>query len=269
MKIAQRVAVITGAGSGIGRALARRFAREQPAALVLTDLPGQQAGLDAARAEVAALAPALAVLVHPCDVGDEAQVKALVAAATERFGRVDVFCSNAGLIRDGDENTADAAWTLNWQVHVMAHVYAARAVVPQMRARGEGYLLNTVSAAGLLTSLPSASYAVSKHAAIGLAEWLSIQHGAAGVRVSVLCPQAVDTPMIAGRSGSAAAKNDGVISADDLADVVVEGMDRETFLILPHPQVLEYLQRKTSDYDRWLGGMRRFAAKVGGQPKSN
>jgi NAD(P)-dependent dehydrogenase (short-subunit alcohol dehydrogenase family) len=213
--------------------------------------------------------PGVPVLVHPCDVGVEAQVQALVAAATARFGRIDVFCSNAGLIRDGDENTRDADWTLNWQVHVMAHVYAARAVVPQMRARGEGYLLNTASAAGLLTSLPSASYAVSKHAAIALAEWLAIQHGDAGVRVSVLCPQAVETPMIAGRAGSAAARNDGVISPDDLASVVVEGMDKESFLILPHPQVLEYHQRKAGDYDRWLGGMRRFAAKVGGQPKAN
>ena len=131
------------------------------------------------------------------------------------------------------------------------------------RERGEGYLLNTASAAGLLTSLPSATYAVSKHAAIALAEWLAIQHGAAGVRVSVLCPQAVDTPMIAGRAGSAAARNDGVISADDLAECVVAGMQAETFLILPHPQVLEYFQRKAQGYDRWLDGMRRFGAKMG------
>ncbi len=267
MKLAQRVIVITGAGSGIGRALAKRFAAEQPAGLVLTDLPGQQAGLDAACADALSVMPDVPVLVHACDVGVEAQVQALVEAAQARFGRIDVFCSNAGLIRDGDENTRDGDWTLNWQVHVMAHVYAARAVVPQMRARGEGYLMNTASAAGLLTSLPSASYAVSKHAAIALAEWLAIQHGDAGVRVSVLCPQAVDTPMIAGRAGSAAARNDGVISADDLASVVVEGMDKETFLILPHPQVLEYHQRKAGDYDRWLGGMRRFATKVGGKPK--
>jgi short-subunit dehydrogenase len=137
-----------------------------------------------------------------------------------------------------------------------------------MRERGEGYLINTASAAGLLTSLPSATYAVTKHACIALAEWLSIQHGDAGVRVSVLCPQAVDTPMIAGRAGSAAARNDGVISADDLADVVIQGMAEEKFLILPHPQVLDYFQRKAQDYDRWLGGMRRFAAKVGGRPQN-
>jgi NAD(P)-dependent dehydrogenase (short-subunit alcohol dehydrogenase family) len=265
MKLADRVIVITGAASGIGYALARRFARERPAGLVLADLPRQAEALAllAALIERGDDAPAVPALAHPCDVGDEAQVVALVAAAQARFGRIDVFCSNAGIIRDGSEAAPDAEWQLNWQVHVMAHVYAARAVVPGMRARGAGYLLNTASAAGLITSLPSATYAVSKHAAIALAEYLSIRHGDAGVRVSVLCPQAVATPMIAGRAGSAAAANDGVISADALADCVVAGMDAETFLILPHPRVLEYFQRKAQGYDRWLAGMRRFAARLG------
>lgn len=267
MQLQGKVIVITGAASGIGKALAKRFAPERPAGLVITDLPAAQAALEA---QAQALNEAgIPTLAHSADVGQEAQVQALVAAAQARFGRVDVFCSNAGLIRDGDENTPDAHWQLNWQVHVMAHVYAARAVVPGMRERGEGYLVNTASAAGLLTSLPSATYAVTKHACIALAEWLSIQHGEAGVRVSVVCPQAVDTPMIAGRAGSAAARNDGVISADDLADVVVQGIAEEKFLILPHPQVLDYFQRKANDYDRWLGGMRRFAAKVGGRPQAS
>lgn len=261
MKLAQRVIVITGAGSGIGRALARRFARENPAGLVLADLPAQRAPLEALAAE---LAPAAPTLAHCADVGDEAEVKRLVAAAEARFGRVDVFCSNAGLIRDGDENTPDAHWQLNWQVHLMAHVYAARAVIPGMKARGGGYLMNTASAAGLLTSLPSASYAVTKHAAVALAEWLSVRHGDDGIRVSVLCPQAVDTAMIAGRDGSAAARADGVISPEALADVVVAAMDAEQFLILPHPEVVEYFQRKANGYDRWLSGMRRFAAKLAG-----
>jgi NAD(P)-dependent dehydrogenase (short-subunit alcohol dehydrogenase family) len=266
MQLQGKVIVITGAASGIGKALAKRFAPERPAGLVIADLSATQAALEAqAQALNAAGIP---TLTYSADVGQEAQVQALVAAAQERFGRIDVFCSNAGLIRDGNENTPDADWQLNWQVHVMAHVYAARAVVPGMRERGEGYLVNTASAAGLLTSLPSATYAVTKHACIALAEWLSIQHGEAGVRVSVVCPQAVDTPMIAGRAGSAAARNDGVISADDLADVVVQGMAEENFLILPHPQVLDYFQRKANDYDRWLGGMRRFAAKVGGRPQT-
>lgn len=267
MQLQDKTLIITGAASGIGRALALRFARERPRGLVLADLPAQAAALQAlaqslseGQAGAGAAVPCLAV---PTDVAVEAQVQALVAAAEQRFGGVDVFCSNAGIIRDGDENAPEAQWTLNWQVHVMAHVYAARAVMPGMKRRGGGYLVNTASAAGLLTSLPSATYAVSKHAAIALAEWLSIQHGEAGIRVSVLCPQAVDTPMIAGRGGSSAARADGVISAEDLADCVVAGMASEQFLILPHPQVLTYFQRKAQDYDRWLGGMRRFAGKLG------
>ena len=261
MKLAQQTIVITGAASGIGHALAIRFAREHPKGLVLADLPRQGAALDALAKQLSeAGTPAIAV---PCDVGAEAGVKGLVAAAEARFGHVDVFCSNAGIIRDGTEDAPDSEWSLSWQVHVMAHVYAARAVVPGMAKRGSGYLLNTASAAGLLTSLPSATYAVTKHAAIALAEYLAIQHGDAGVRVSVLCPQAVDTPMIAGRAGASAAANDGVISPEALADCVVAGMESESFLILPHPQVLEYFQRKASHYDRWLSGMRKFAARLG------
>lgn len=266
MKLQNRTVVITGAASGIGHALALRFAGEAPRGLVLADLPRQGAALEQLARDISAGidgkngVPAIAV---PCDVGAEAGVKALVAAAEARFGHIDVFCSNAGIIRDGSEFAPDAEWLQSWQVHVMAHVYAARAVVPGMRARGEGYLVNTASAAGLLTSLPSATYAVSKHAAIAFAEWLAITHGDAGVRVSVLCPQAVDTPMIANRSGSAAAANDGVIAPQALAECVVEGIDKESFLILPHPQVLEYFQRKAGHYDRWLSGMRKFAAKLG------
>ena len=264
MKLNDKNIVITGAASGIGRALAIRFASEGPRGLVLADLPDRRDALEQLAAQISAgqdtkAAPAIGI---GCNVGDETDVQALVARAEQQFGPVDVFCSNAGLIRDGTEQTPDSDWNLNWQVHVMAHVYAARAVLPGMRARGEGYLLNTASAAGLITSLPSATYAVSKHAAIALAEWLAIQHGDAGIKVSVLCPQAVDTPMIQGRAGSAAARNDGVISASDLADVVVKGMDAETFLILPHPQVVEYFQRKASGYDRWIAGMRRFAATL-------
>jgi len=194
-------------------------------------------------------------------VGVEADVRALVAAA-DRFGGVDVFFSNAGLIRDGDENAPDADWDLNWQVHVKAHLYAARAAIPGMKARGGGYLLSTASAAGLITSLPSAAYAVSKHAAIALAEWLSIRHGSDGIRVSVLCPQAVDTPMIQSRPGSSAARTDGVASPEAVAQACVEAIDAESFLILPHPQVIDYFRRKADDYDRWLGGMRKFAAQL-------
>ncbi|MCP5266259.1 MAG: SDR family oxidoreductase [Burkholderiaceae bacterium] len=266
MKLNDRTVVITGAASGIGRALAMRFAAERPRGLVLADLPRQHDALGALVESIQssqAGTPGVEALAMTADVGVEGDVRALIAAGEKRFGQVDVVCSNAGLIRDGDEHTTDADWQLNWQVHVMAHVYAARAAVPGMRARGEGYLLNTASAAGLLTSLPSATYAVTKHAAIALAEWLSVQHGNHGIKVSVLCPQAVDTPMIQGRAGASAAANDGVISAEALAQCVVDGMDAEHFLILPHPQVGEYFQRKGQDYDRWLNGMRRFASRLG------
>ncbi len=266
MKLTDKTIVITGAASGIGRALALRFAAERPRGLVLADLPRQAAGLEALAAALSrdgagagAPVPALAV---PGDVGNEAHVRALVAAAEERFGGPDVFFSNAGLIRDGDENAPDADWDLNWQVHVMAHLYAARAAIPGMKARGGGYLLSTASAAGLITSLPSAAYAVSKHAAIALAEWLAIRHGSDGIRVSVLCPQAVDTPMIQDRPASTAARTDGVVSPEAVAQACVEGIDSEAFLILPHPEVIDYFRRKAGDYDRWLGGMRRFASRL-------
>ncbi|MFK7966849.1 MAG: SDR family NAD(P)-dependent oxidoreductase [Burkholderiaceae bacterium] len=264
MELSNKVIVITGAASGIGEALAIRFAKDKPAALVLTDLPAQQAALDAVATKLGdAGNDGPTVMVHAADVGQESQVQALTAAALERFGQIDLFCSNAGIIRDGSEHAPDAEWDLNFQIHVMAHVYAARAVVPAMVAAGGGYLLNTASAAGLITSLPSATYAVSKHAAIAFAEYLSIRHGDSGVRVSVLCPQAVATPMIEGRQGAMAAANDGVMTPADLADCVVAGLATEQFLILPHADVLTYFQRKAQDYDRWLGGMRRFAKRLG------
>lgn len=265
MKLDGRTIVITGAASGIGRALALRFAQEAPAGIMLADLASRGEAL-AELADTLRSAgdgrPAVACEWRACDVGREDHVRALASAAQAAFGHIDLFCSNAGLIRDGNENSPDDQWQLNWQVHVMAHVYAARSVVPGMRARGEGYLLNTASAAGLITSLPSATYAVTKHAAIALAEYLAIEHGDAGIRVSVLCPQAVDTPMVAGREGASAAKVDGLMPVEALAESVVEGLDAERFLILPHPEVLEYFRRKSSDYDRWLGGMRRFAARL-------
>lgn len=261
MKLNDRCVVITGAASGIGRGLAIRFAAEKPAGIVVSDLPATQAALDQVVGELEAMG--IKALAVPADVGVEAEVIELADRARKFMGQIDVFASNAGLIRDGDETVPDEHWQLNWQVHVMAHVYAARAVVPEMLARGEGYLLNTASAAGLLTSLPSAPYAVTKHGAIALAEYLSIRYGGDGIRVSALCPQAVATPMIANREGSSAAQVDGVMSVQDLAEVVVRGMEKESFLILPHPEVYDYFGRKGKDYDRWLGGMRRFAAKLG------
>ena len=248
MKIEGKVAVITGAASGIGRALAERFAREGAAGLVLADI--QDAPLSAVARSVSGLAVR-------CNVAREADIHNLVDQAENAFGRVDVFVSNAGIYRGGGEDVPDAVWALNWDVHVMAHVFAARRALPAMVKRGSGYFIITASAAGLLSHVSAASYAVTKHAAVALAEYLAIAHGDQGVRVSVLCPQAVRTAMTAGITGTASSV-DGIIDTETLADCVIETMDREQFLILPHPTVLDYLRRKTADYDRWLAGMRKL-----------
>jgi NAD(P)-dependent dehydrogenase (short-subunit alcohol dehydrogenase family) len=269
MDVVGRVIVITGAASGIGAAMARRFAREGARALVLGDV--QVEPLQALRQELLTAyvrsgeTRTFDVVAQPCDVTREAPIRALAAAATLRFGRIDIFCSNAGLVIDGDETTPDDVWTLNWNIHVMANVWAAREVIPGMAARGEGYFLITASAAGLLTSLPSASYAVTKHASIAFAEKLAIDHGDQGVRVSVLCPQAVDTPLMKGRLGKGAAL-DGVATPDDVADCVIQGLAAERFLILPHPKVADYFTVKATDYERWLAGMRRGLAKLRSAP---
>ncbi|MBS0334471.1 MAG: SDR family oxidoreductase [Proteobacteria bacterium] len=259
MDISGRVIVITGAASGIGAAMARRFAAEGAHALVLGDV---QAGPLAVFGEVLRAAfPGVRVVAQGCDVTREADIQALAAEAIGRFGRIDIFCSNAGLVIDGDETAPDEVWTLNWNIHVMANVWAARAVIPSMAELGEGYFLVTASAAGLLTSLPSATYAVTKHAAIAFAEKLAIDHGDQGIRVSALCPQAVDTPLMKGRLGKGAAL-DGVATPEDVAECVVRGLADERFLILPHPKVSDYFAVKATDYERWLSGMRRGLAKV-------
>ncbi len=263
MNLEGRVIVITGAASGIGAAMARRFAAEGARALVLGDIRPEP--LTALVSElITARAGAPDVIGVACDVTRESDIRALAQAAEARFGRIDIFCSNAGLVIDGDEATPDEIWRLNWDIHVMANVWAARAVLTGMLARGDGYLLITASAAGLLSSMPSASYAVTKHATIAFAEKMAIDHGAAGLRVSVLCPQAVDTPLMQGRLGKGAAL-DGVATADEVAACVVAGLNAESFLILPHPKVLDYFRNKAADYDRWLAGMRRGLAKLRAQ----
>lgn len=253
MKLKDKIIVVTGAANGIGKALARRFKAEGAKGLALADL--QESALNELAMELGALAVV-------CNVGKEADIQQLVARTEAELGPVDVFCSNAGIARYGDEHTPDAEWQLNWDTHLMAHVYAARAVAAKMAARGGGYLVNTASAAGLLTHIDSATYAVTKHAAVAFAEFLAIKYSDRGVRVSVLCPQAVRTAMTAGREEDIASV-DGMIEPEALADCVVETMDKEAFLILPHPQVLDYMRRKTADYDRWLGGMRRLRQKYG------
>jgi NAD(P)-dependent dehydrogenase (short-subunit alcohol dehydrogenase family) len=253
MKLKDKHVIVTGAASGIGAALARRFAAEG-ARVVVADLAASRLALDAVARDINGLAVS-------CDVAKEADIQALVAAAKAKYGPIDVFFSNAGISRRGHEEASDEIWDASWRVHVMSHVFASRAVLPDMLARGSGYLVSTASAAGLLASMGSAPYAVTKHAAVALAEHLSIQYGDRGIRVSVLCPQAVDTPMYR-TPGVKAAGLDGVATPEHVAERVVQAIDKETFLILSHPEVVEYMKRKATDPDRWLGGMRRLLGKV-------
>ena len=256
MELRDKVVLVTGGANGIGRALCRRFAEEQPRGLAVVDLDG-----DAARA-VAAEIGDQAIGVE-ADVARESDIVAAIHAAEERFGPIDLLVSNAGIGGGGDVNAPDELWQRIWEVNLMAHVYAARAALPGMLARGEGYLLNTASAAGLLTNIANAPYSVTKHAAVGLAEWLAITYGDRGIKVSCLCPQGVRTNMTASDDPSVAAVlSQGSIEPEVVAEAVIEGLRREEFLILPHPEALTHFQRKAGDYDRWLSGMRKLQARV-------
>jgi NAD(P)-dependent dehydrogenase (short-subunit alcohol dehydrogenase family) len=254
MKIAGKVCVVTGGASGIGKALATRFIAEGATTVVIADLNADM--VSAVGAEIGAQA-------HALDVRDESAIAALVASVEAEHGQIDLFCSNAGIIGvDGEPWWAtgadNALWQRMWEIHLMSHVYAARACLPAMIARGEGYFLNTASAAGLLAQIGSAPYSVTKHAAVSFAESLAITHGDDGIKVSCLCPQAVDTAMTAGTDGGGVAGVDGMLSADAVAEAVIQGLDAESFLILPHPEVEEYRQNKARSYERWLGGMRKL-----------
>ncbi len=252
MEIRGKVIIVTGGASGIGRAMAARFVQEGARAVVISDLNGD--GARQVAQEIGA---------HPVqtDVASEAQVVDLIRDTEERFGPVDLFCANAGIGAGEGLNASDAEWELSWKVNVMAHVYAARYLVPRMVQRGQGYFLHTASAAGLLSQF-EAPYAVTKHAVVAFAEWLSITYGDKGVRVSCLCPMGVDTPMLhaappAKRDRMAAGR---MMSPEAVADVVVQGLQEERFLILPHPEVLDFWRGRSADHERWLRGMRRFHA---------
>ncbi len=254
MELAGRHIVITGAAGGIGRALARRFAQEGPAALVLADrdLPGARA-----------IAEQVGGLAIELDAGRESSVRSLIEQATEANGPIDIFISNAGVPGAmGGPEAPDEIWDEAWRVNVMAHVWAARALLPEMTDRGEGYLINTASAAGLLTQVSSLVYSVTKHAAVALAEWLSIEYAEQGVRVSCLCPQGVRTPMLElameDAAGAAALTAGGLLEPEDVADAVVAGIREERMLILPHENVAGFMALKGSDPERWLKGMRRM-----------
>jgi NAD(P)-dependent dehydrogenase (short-subunit alcohol dehydrogenase family) len=249
MELADRVAVITGGGGGIGSAVGRRFVQDGARAVVLVDRDGQAAEAAADRLGGKALGLGL-------DVTDEAAISGLVEQVEDRFGPIDIFFSNAGAGAEGGVEASNDAWQQQWELHVMSHVYASRTVLPGMIARGEGYLLHTASAAGLLLAVGSAPYSVTKAACIKLAEYLSITHGDQGIRVSVLCPQGVNTAMAPRQLGDGG--TDGIVEPEFVADVVVDAMREERFFILPHPEVGDYVQRKASDPDRWLAGMRRL-----------
>jgi NAD(P)-dependent dehydrogenase (short-subunit alcohol dehydrogenase family) len=254
VELTDRHIVVTGGAGGIGRALIRRFAQERPRALVVADRD-----LDGARR----IADEVGGLAVELDAGEEDSVRALIALATETYGPVDIFISNAGVPGGmGGPEAPDDAWDEAWRVNVMAHVWASRALLPEMLERGEGYLINTASAAGLLTQVSSLVYSVTKHAAVSLAEWMSIEYAEQGVRVSCICPQGVRTPMLElamhEPAGAAALTAGGLIEPEDVADAVVEGIRVERLLILPHENVAGFLALKGSDPERWLKGMRRI-----------
>jgi NAD(P)-dependent dehydrogenase (short-subunit alcohol dehydrogenase family) len=254
MDLAGRVAVVTGGAGGIGRALCRRFAAEGARGVVVADIDADGA---------VAVAGELKGLAVATDVSVEADVQHLVEAALDAYGSIDLFCSNAGIVTGGFDavagiETTDEDWDRIWRVNVLAHLFAARAVVPHMLERGGGHLLNTISAAGLLTIIGNVPYAVTKHAALALAEWLAITYGDQGIGVSCLCPEAVKTDMLPEDSYLA----EGALEPEEVAGAVVQGLADGSFLILPHPAVAEYFRQKATDYDRWLRGMRRFQARV-------
>lgn len=253
MHLEDKVIVVTGGGSGIGAAMARRFAVEKPKGLVIADID-----LEAATG-VAGETDGVAVLT---DVSDPVANQDLIEGAEDRFGPIDLFCANAGIGMVGDEQSDPETWDRMWAINVMSHVHAARHLIPGWLARGEGYFLATASAAGLLTNLKAAQYSVTKHAVVAFAEWMAITYGDAGVKVSALCPQFVNTPLLEGSEAFQALGANHTLEPHEVADAVLSGLQEETFLILPHPEVENYFQNKAHDYERWLGGMRKLQRTV-------
>jgi NAD(P)-dependent dehydrogenase (short-subunit alcohol dehydrogenase family) len=254
MQIQGKVVVVTGGANGIGRALSKAFAAQGARAVVVADMDekgGQQTAQE------------IKGTFLPTNVAKEADIKGLVEKTTSQFGQIDIFCSNAGIGVDGGPEAPDGEWQRIWEINVMAHVYAARAVLPQMLSRKEGYLVQTVSAAGLLSQIGSAPYSVTKHAAQSFAEWLAITYGDRGIRVSALCPQGVRTNMLLkAEFGGGAFLLEGALEPDYVAAEVMKAIAEEKFLILPHPEVAKYFQNKANDYERWLRGMRKLQVKM-------
>jgi NAD(P)-dependent dehydrogenase (short-subunit alcohol dehydrogenase family) len=256
MQVRGKIVVVTGGANGIGRALCETFHRAGAAKVVVADIDSAAARVVAGTIDGAAF---------KCDVGKENDILHLIDETERLFGPIALFCSNAGIgggfdpLSDNAGGTSDEPFARSWAVHVMAHVYAARHLVPRMKARGEGYFLNTISAAGLLSQVGSPAYSTTKHAAVGFAESLAISHKADGIKVSILCPQGVDTDML--RSIPRGPQSgDGDLSPEQVAKDALDGIGQETFLILPHPQVLGYMRKKTENYDRWISGMAKIQA---------
>ena len=258
MQVAGKIVVVTGGGNGIGRAMCEAFHRAGAARVVVADIDP-----DGARV----VATPIGGAAFKCDVGKEKDILHVIEETENKFGPIDLFCSNAGIGGGFDPlsvnagGTSDEPWSRSWAVHVMAHVYAARHLIPRMKARGGGYFLNTISAAGLLSQVGSPAYSATKHGAVGFAENLAISHKADGIKVSILCPQGVDTNML--RSiPKGPQSGDGDLSPEQVARDVLAGLEQETFVILPHPQVLGYMRKKTENYDRWISGMAKIQAKM-------
>lgn len=260
MQVTEKVCVVTGGGSGIGRALCHRFAADGASAVAVVDRNGEAA--QAVAAEIGNVA-----LAVTCDVGEEADVARMVDHVTDRFGPVDVLCNNAGIANDGDILTTPlAVWDQQWQVNVMAHVYAVRAVLPSMIERRTGAILHTASMAGILTSHGACTYATTKHAVVGLAEWLSITYHDRGVRFFLLAPLGVNTPMLDSSSDFARTAAGPIRQPEEVAQQVLDAFAEERFLVLTDPVAQTWMERKVGDLDRWLAGMRRMQARLGGSP---
>jgi len=258
MELQDKIVVVTGGGSGIGRALVERFAAEGARAIVAVDINEEAARETSKGADCIAMA---------ADVGREEDLRRVIETIESEVGPIDLFCSNAGVALGADENSPNSEWQTSWDINVMSHIYASRHLLPQMRKRGGGYFLITASAAGLLNQIGGAAYGTTKHAAVGFAEWLALTYAHEGIKVSVLCPQAVRTAMVTTNpenDSTKAAATDGMMEPETVAEIVVEKLRDESFLILPHQEVLEYMRRKTADYDRWIGGMNRLYQKLSG-----
>ena len=250
MEIKNKVVVVTGGSGGIGQALASRFIHENAKVVILLDI-----NIDNIESKNDNLISKI------CDVTNEKVLSRIIDEINLQFGLIDIFCSNAGMLSLGNEQTSIEDWNNNWNLHVMSHVFATKKLIPEMLKRGSGYFVNTSSAAGLLSHIDSVTYSTTKHAAIGFAEWIAITYGKQGIRVSILCPQAVETAMTKGRENEVSAL-DGMMKPEHVALDVIKAIKEETFLISPHDRVLGYFQNKANDYSRWIGGMQKLRQKL-------